>query len=301
MSGCTRSNPLFGDDESEGSTSASASAEGATPTGAEDGSTQGASDTNGSSASAGESTSAGPDACGDGHRDPAEECDRGADNDPRGECQLDCTKNECGDGLPGPGQPCDDGAGGSDTCTAGCVPRSCGDGEQQGEFGEECDDGNPANTDGCLSSCELARCGDGFVHEGVEACDDANDSNEDGCLDTCEFNSCGDGFVELDAEACDTEQPVRCSNGLTASCEACEVLGCECGDGLLDPGEQCDVGLNPINFPCGDVGLDGDGVLACAECHFEILDGMCCAPDGALCGGPVGCCNGDDCNGICGA
>ena len=36
---------------------------------------------------------------------------------------------------------------------------------------EACDDGNYDSTDSCLESCRLARCGDGFVHEGVEACD----------------------------------------------------------------------------------------------------------------------------------
>jgi cysteine-rich repeat protein len=48
------------------------------------------------------------------------------------------------------------------------------------EDGEECDDGNLDNTDSCLNICELARCGDGAIQEGVEECDGG-----DGCSSTC--------------------------------------------------------------------------------------------------------------------
>jgi len=46
----------------------------------------------------------------------------------------------------------------------------CGNGIK--EDGEECDDGNDLNTDGCLNTCKLATCGDGFVEAGVELCGD---------------------------------------------------------------------------------------------------------------------------------
>ena len=49
------------------------------------------------------------------------------------------------------------------------------------EDGEQCDDGNSDDTDSCLSSCEEASCGDGFVHEGVEACDDGELLAGDAC------------------------------------------------------------------------------------------------------------------------
>ena len=42
----------------------------------------------------------------------------------------------------------------------------CGDGRLDG--GEECDDGNDADTDACLTSCRWASCGDGHVRAGVE-------------------------------------------------------------------------------------------------------------------------------------
>ena len=47
----------------------------------------------------------------------------------------------------------------------------CGNGIP--EANEDCDDGNDNDADACIA-CEAAACGDGFVHEGVEACDDPN-------------------------------------------------------------------------------------------------------------------------------
>lgn len=45
---------------------------------------------------------------------------------------------------------------------------TCGDGVLQP--GEECDDGNPDVSDGCID-CHRAYCGDGHRHRGVEDCD----------------------------------------------------------------------------------------------------------------------------------
>ncbi|XP_031217967.1 acetylcholinesterase collagenic tail peptide isoform X5 [Mastomys coucha] len=45
---------------------------------------------------------------------------------------------------------------------------TCGDGVLQP--GEECDDGNPDVSDGCID-CHRAYCGDGYRHQGVEDCD----------------------------------------------------------------------------------------------------------------------------------
>src|SRR6185503_7182603 len=49
-------------------------------------------------------------------------------------------------------------------------PPGCGDGVLDDD--EACDDGNEVDTDGCLSDCTEARCGDGVVFDGREACDD---------------------------------------------------------------------------------------------------------------------------------
>lgn len=60
---------------------------------------------------------------------------------------------------------------------------ACGNAVWEG--GEECDDGNIEDEDACLSTCVVAKCGDGFVWAGVEHCDDGNFKNGDGCDVAC--------------------------------------------------------------------------------------------------------------------
>jgi cysteine-rich repeat protein len=59
---------------------------------------------------------------------------------------------------------------------------TCGNGVV--EAGEECDDGNRSDEDGCLRTCRLARCGDGHRRAGVEECDDGPTGSA-GCSPTC--------------------------------------------------------------------------------------------------------------------
>lgn len=58
----------------------------------------------------------------------------------------------------------------------------CGDGKLN--QGEECDDGNRFNGDGCDSRCLIEKCGNGRI-EGFEQCDDGNDKDGDGCQTDC--------------------------------------------------------------------------------------------------------------------
>ncbi|MFH1376205.1 MAG: NosD domain-containing protein [Candidatus Woesearchaeota archaeon] len=116
----------------------------------------------------------------------------------------------------------------------------CGNGEL--EEGEECDDGNLINGDGCSADCmiegEGAVCGNGVLENGEE-CDDGNLINGDGCSDDCMIE--GEGAV--------------------------------CGNGVLENGEECDCGsswectlegLN--NKTCYDFGGDpDDGYLSCYQ------------------------------------
>lgn len=120
----------------------------------------------------------------------------------------------------------------------GLIPTAaCGNGALNG--GEQCDDGNLANGDGCTSTCTLevgfycptpgspcvaSTCGNG-TKEGLEQCDDGNLRPYDGCSPTC------------------TKEPV-CPVG--AACTAV------CGDGVKFPSEACDDGNN----------IDGDGCSA---------------------------------------
>jgi len=50
--------------------------------------------------------------------------------------------------------------------------------------GEECDDGNNINGDGCQADCTLPICGDGILDPG-EQCDDGNNIDGDGCEADC--------------------------------------------------------------------------------------------------------------------
>ena len=78
----------------------------------------------------------------------------------------------------------------------------CGDGFVQDGV-EECDDGNRIDSDACRNNCRAARCGDGIVFLDLEDCDDGNLSDNDGCTNRCAVARCGDGFVQEGIEECD--------------------------------------------------------------------------------------------------
>jgi cysteine-rich repeat protein len=66
---------------------------------------------------------------------------------------------------------------------------ACGDGVL--DPGEECDDGNNEDGDGCSADCEVeGYCGDGILDPGEE-CDDGNNEDGDGCSATCELEPGG--------------------------------------------------------------------------------------------------------------
>ena len=184
----------------------------------------------------------------------------------------------------GPSQPTDvtDSGPNTDTDTdtdTGPTP-FCGDGEV--DPGEACDDGDDDNSDGCLQTCELASCGDGFVRAGVEACDDGNQIGGDGCEPGCTSAECGDGVVQ---------PPEQCDDGNGSNTDACltTCLAATCGDTFVQPGEQCDDG-NVSNTDacladcapasCGD-GFVQAGVEFCDDANTTAGDGCTnCLPDG---------------------
>jgi fibro-slime domain-containing protein len=137
------------------------------------------------------------------------------------------------------------------------------------DFGENCDDGNTADGDGCSSGCVSEPhwtcppaggkcvhdvvCGDGMI-EGTEACDDGNTTAGDGCAADCTLE-CG----------------WECPGG--TACRAAK-----CGDGKVAGKEQCDDGNN----------TDGDGCAA--DCTLEskpvaVAEGwICTSPSAAAVG-----------------
>ncbi len=118
--------------------------------------------------------------CGDGFVDPGEECDP-----PNGTtCDANCQRIPvCGDGFVDGSEECDPPNG--TTCDESCqrIP-ICGDGFVDGS--EECDEGGESAT--CDADCTFAVCGDGTLNVTAgEQCDDGNTNNGDGCSSTCQI------------------------------------------------------------------------------------------------------------------
>lgn len=132
-------------------------------------------------------------------------------------------------------------------CDALPVCEVCGNGAP--EPGEECDDGNGADTDACLPTCENASCGDGLLWAGVEQCDDGNLQDGDGCESDCTPTPsvCGDGVAQ-GTEECDGDdfRGETCSTlgagdfgalTCTAACTVDTALCSDCQPGT--PGCRC--------------------------------------------------------------
>ena len=102
------------------------------------------------------------------------------------------------------------------------------------EAGEQCDDGNTTDGDGCDSSCNVESsspvCGNNIVESG-EQCDDGNTTNGDGCDSTCVDEAsnpvCGNNIVES-GEQCDDGNTTN-GDGCDSSC-ADEAVVVDCGD-----------------------------------------------------------------------
>ena len=74
-------------------------------------------------------------------------------------------------------------AGSFDAGIAADAGRVCGNGVVEGE--EECDDANGVETDGCLSGCIAARCGDGVRRVKTEDCDLGEANGGEVCSSEC--------------------------------------------------------------------------------------------------------------------
>lgn len=155
-----------------------------------------------------------------------------------------------------------------------CLLETCGNGIE--DPGEACDDGNQDETDGCLSDCRWAFCGDGHVREGVEECDDGNTRSSDGCNALCTLERCGNGVIEP-PEECDTGADLSDTepNACRTDCRAPS-----CGDGVVDLTEACDDGNNDLTDACiecraafcGD-GHVREGVELCDDGNLNDGDG----------------------------
>ena len=141
----------------------------------------------------------------------------------------------------------------------------CGNGLK--ESGEECDDGNNINNDGCSSDCQLEiipLCGDSIV-QNDETCDDGNTANNDGCSAFCKIELCGDGIIQT-GEMCDDGNQVpndSCSNECTVPICKVEKIYYDSGVNLYEfntvTGEE--TLLCEHSLYLGDIGFTPEGKL----------------------------------------
>lgn len=130
----------------------------------------------------------------------------------------------------------------------------------QRDVGEECDDRNTRDLDGCSAQCKLetGECGDGIVQRAFgEECDagSQNGTADSNCSWQCKYKVqpyCGDGTVQSEmGEQCDAGERNGSLNG-TSCLENCQLP--YCGDGVVTSGEQCDDGnqfdLDGCAFNC---------------------------------------------------
>ena len=213
----------------------------------------------------------------------AEDCGTPGDEDGNGvaDCQdpvcagtPTCVAG-CGNGHIDPGEQCDDGNHvNGDGCESDCTA-SCGNGIM--DANEACDDGNRVNGDGCENDCTLPVCGNGVLDDG-EHCDDGNRVNGDSCENDCSLPVCGNAIKDF-FEQCDDGNRVN-GDGCENDCSLPV-----CGNGITDVGEACDDG-NRVN------GDDCENDCSLPVCGNGVLD------DGEHCddGNRV---NGDSCENDC--
>jgi cysteine-rich repeat protein len=144
-------------------------------------------------------------------------------------------------------------------------------GDEDGNGLADCDDAACAGA----ASCQVS-CGNGKLEAG-EACDDGNTTDGDACEGDCTLPRCGNSII-------DTSLGELCDPPATGTCSAdCRSL-LACGNGEVDPGEECDDGLanNGDNKDCRSdcvINRCGDGRVNTSGTHREDCDGAPLTPD----------------------
>ena len=162
------------------------------------------------------------------------------------------------------------------TFTADDCRIPCGDGIRHIVAGEECDDGNIINGDGCTSDCRIETgytcptvgwpqilltpcrpiCGDG-LRLGDEECDDNNNMAGDGCGADCK--------VEIGWFCIRTNDAEVCLN--------------TCLNGVIDPGEECDDANTFSDDGCANCIIEpGWTCEAIANRQTDTSSGSFCTP-----------------------
>lgn len=121
-------------------------------------------------------------------------------------------QSRCGDAFASGSESCDSGGVNTYACDYDCSSVYCADGVFNAVAGEQCDDGNNSQGDGCNSSCQIEVCGNSVVDAG-EACD-MGTSDSISCDGDCSAATCGDGHVN-------TQAGESCEDGNTNSGDGC--------------------------------------------------------------------------------
>jgi cysteine-rich repeat protein len=195
------------------------------------------------------------------------------------------------------GEQCDFGPDNGNVADA-CRPETCllpFCGDRIVDTGEECDDGNAIESDGCSNSCLLPQCGDSILQTG-EQCDDGNDIDNDGCRNNCQAPRCGDavvqdfndtetltsprvrnpfgdlGFVCDDGGTCEGRSCDVAGNGSAPEHGICQALGFQYAQRVSytgGPGEFDDVLVRPYNWRCREyICEEGPNANASGGCSF---------------------------------
>jgi|GEM_PF-1999191 len=215
-------------------------------------------------------------------------------------CRTDCKNPSCGDGVTDPlaGEKCDDhNVVSNDGCSATCQIESCGDGIKQ--TSEECDNGTTNNSDStpdaCRTNCKNPKCGDAVLDPGHgEQCEDGNTDDSDGCT-SCRI--CGNGIVSAPEQCDGNSDPCGGGEGCSSSCKcepACpgfgeltlySAIGSDCSSNSDCAVGQCDVGLGrcrtTTQLDSGWTGLSHDADIN----NFTVTHGYLeCPGKGPTCG-----------------
>ncbi|MBY0279601.1 right-handed parallel beta-helix repeat-containing protein [Candidatus Binatia bacterium] len=157
---------------------------------------------------------------------------------------------------------------------AGVDEITCGDGVQNP--GEECDDSNTVDGDGCDSNCTFTACGNGVVTAG-EQCDDGNLAAGDCCAATCQY--------ETNGSTCDDANPCTnldaCAAGVCSgvaapatSCHATERSSLVLRDQALDGRDQLVWRWSRGDaVTLGDLGDPISGGTSYALCLYDTVGG----------------------------
>jgi uncharacterized repeat protein (TIGR01451 family) len=215
--------------------------------------------------------------CGDGIVNQANEtCDDGNLNNNDG-CSSTCKIERCGDNICNNGETCS-----TCSCDCGVCAPACGNGIK--EAGEQCDDHNLNNNDGCSSTCKTESCGDG-IKQTCEQCDKGTVLNGQVCNplygSSCTYCSTQCTNVTLNGPYCGDN---TCNGAETCSTCAsdCGVCAPVCGNGQKETGEQCDDNNLNNNDGCSStckIEICGDNIKQTSEqCDKGTLNGNVCSP-----------------------